>query len=55
MRLTTKALLSTAVAAGFFFTLNQSLMDMTLADCQRGISAACDQLQRSGIKLPSMD
>ena len=29
-----------------FFTLNSTLTDMTVADCNAGVQLACDELQK---------
>lgn len=49
MRLVTQTILWLAIPAAFYFSLSQSLTSMTLRDCQVGIHAACEQLQRDGI------
>ena len=43
------------LAAGFYYSLSSSLTQMTVTDCQYGNLRACEQLEKDGIKLPSLD
>ncbi len=51
----TKSLLWVAASVSFWLALTSTLDAMTSADCNAGIQAACEQLQKSGIKTPYMD
>lgn len=46
----TSSALCLSLGAGFWFALTSSLTDMTRADCQAGVQAACAQLNRDGVK-----
>lgn len=41
-----------ALAAGFWYALTTTLTDMTVADCQAGVTRACAQLQADGHQVP---
>ncbi len=49
------SVLCLSLVAGFYYALSSSLTQMTVTDWQVGILKACEQLERDGIKLPSMD
>tara|TARA_Y100000766_G_C18447964_1_gene384556 strand:+ start:321 stop:488 length:168 start_codon:yes stop_codon:yes gene_type:complete len=48
-------LLWVAATASFWLVLTSSLTGMTISDCNAGIQAACEQLQKDGIRVQSMD
>jgi hypothetical protein len=48
--LLTSAGLCLALSAGFWFAATSTLTDMTIRDCQAGVSRACDQLRRDGVQ-----
>jgi len=41
-----KFILFAAFASAFFWATSSSLTEMTKADCQAGISTACEELKR---------
>lgn len=44
-------LLCFGLGAGFWFALTSTLTDLTIRDCQAGMTQACEQLRRDGVEL----